>query len=128
MPADRQPAPSPAPTDTAAGGYVDLYLLPVPEAKMDAYREQAATFGAIVVEHGGLRYREVAGDDLGASLAVEAGTVLTAAIAEFASRAHRDEVMARVMADPRVEALMQGGSPADMDRMRHGGFATFVSA
>ena len=53
---------------------------------------------------------------------------MTAAVAEFTSRAHRDEVMERVLADPRVKALMEGESPADMSRMRYGGFAPFVVA
>jgi uncharacterized protein YbaA (DUF1428 family) len=53
---------------------------------------------------------------------------MTAAVAEFTSRAHRDEVMERVLADPRVKALMEGESPADMCRMRYGGFVPFVVA
>ena len=34
-------------------GYVDIYLLPVPEQNFEAYRQQAHTFGQIVKEHGG---------------------------------------------------------------------------
>ena len=109
-------------------GYVDIYLLPVPEARLEAYRQQASTFGAVAREHGALGYREFLGDDLGDRLAIEDGMVLTAAVAEFDSRAHRDEVMARVLEDPRVTALMQGEPVADMDRMRYGGFRTFVQA
>ena len=109
-------------------GYVDLYLLPVAERSIEGYREQATTFGAVAVEHGALGYREIRADDLGEGFAAEVrdGELLTAAVAEFRSREHRDEVMAKVLADPRVEALMQGESPADMSRMRYGGFATFV--
>jgi uncharacterized protein YbaA (DUF1428 family) len=109
-------------------GYVDLYLLPVPEEHLDAYREQAATFGAVAKEHGALSYREFRADDLGEGLAVGDGDVLTAAVAEFASRAHRDEVMEKVLKDPRVRALMEGEQLADMGRMRYGGFETFVRA
>jgi uncharacterized protein YbaA (DUF1428 family) len=110
--------------------YVDIYLLPVPEARLDEYREQAALFGAVAREHGALSYREFRGDDLderlGADLA--AGTVLTSAFAEFRSRAHRDEVMAKVLEDPRVSAMMEGEALADMSRMRYGGFELLVSA
>ena len=78
-------------------GYVDVYLLPVPEANLEPYRQQATTFGAVAKEHGALSYREFRGDDVGESLRVPDGRVLTVAVAEFDSRSHRDEVMAKVM-------------------------------
>ena len=108
-------------------GYVDIYQLPVPEQKLEAYREQATTFGKVAKEHGALSYREFLADDLGDGLSVDDGEVLTAAVAEFTSRAHRDEVMEKVMQDPRVTALMQGEDLADMSRMRYGGFEAFVT-
>ncbi len=116
-------------TDTSrtVDGYVDLYLLPVPEAKMDAYHQQATTFGVAVKEHGGLAYREFRADDLGEGFSAPDGTVLTAAVAEFSSREHRDEVMAKVLADPRMVAL-EGEPLADMSLMRYGGFRTFVDS
>ena len=53
---------------------------------------------------------------------------MTAAVVEFDSREHRDEVMGRVMEDPRVGAMTEGDQElADMDAMRYGGFETFVS-
>ena len=108
-------------------GYVDIYQLPVPEQNLEAYREQATTFGQVAKEHGALSYREFLGDDLGDGLSVKDGEVLTSAIAEFSSRAHRDEVMEKVMQDPRVTALMKGDDLADMSQMRYGGFEAFVS-
>lgn len=108
--------------------YVDLYLLPVRAAELDRYREQALVFGRVAVEHGALGYREFVGDDLHEVLEVEDGMVLTAAVAEFDSRAHRDAVMERVMADERVTALMAADSPADMSRMRYGGFRPLLRA
>ena len=109
------------------GNYVDIYLLPVPETNLDAYRQQATIFGQVAKEHRALSYREFLGDDVGEGLSVEDGTALTAAVAEFSSRTHRDQVMADVLADPRIEALMQGESPADMTRMRYGGFLPLVT-
>jgi uncharacterized protein YbaA (DUF1428 family) len=110
--------------------YVDIYLLPVPEARLNEYREQAATFGAVAREHGALSYREFRGDDLDEQFraGLGAGTVLTSAVAEFGSREHRDEVMAKVMADPRVTALTEGEPLANMAEMRYGGFELLVSA
>ena len=52
---------------------------------------------------------------------------MTVAVAEFTSRAHRDEVMAKVMDDPRVQLMMSAEQPADMGRMIYGGFAPLVS-
>jgi uncharacterized protein YbaA (DUF1428 family) len=107
-------------------GYVDIYLLPVPEGRLDDYREQATSFGTIVKEYGGLSYREFRADDAAGGFAVNAGLIMTAAVAEFESRAHRDDVMGKVMADPRVVAMTEGEDIADMSAMRYGGFETFV--
>ena len=108
-------------------GYLDIYLLPVPEQNLEAYRRQAITFGQVAKEHGALSYREFRGDDLDQNLKVEDGELLTAAVAEFESRAHRDEVMDKVMNDPRVTEIVEGEQVADMGQMRYGGFQTFVN-
>ena len=115
-----------ATTAGTAVGYVDIYLLPVPEQNVDAYREQATTFGSVAKEHGALSYREFLGDDLDEGMKAEEGRVLTSAVVEFTSRAHRDEVMKKVLEDPRVTALVEGEELADMGNMRYGGFKTFV--
>ena len=109
------------------GGYVDIYLLPVPAKNIEAYRRQATTFGQVAKQHGALSYREFRGDDLGDNFEVQDGELLTAAVAEFNSRAHRDEVMEKVMKDPRVTELVEGEELAHMDQMRYGGFQTFVN-
>ena len=113
---------------TTGEPYVDIYLLPVPEASLDTYRSQAISFGAVTREHGALSYREFVADAPGDNMRAEDGVVMTAAVVEFTDRAHRDAVMGAVMEDPRVEALMAAGSPADMSRMSYGGFETLVSA
>lgn len=114
---------------TEVKGYVDLYLLPVPEQRIEEYREQAQTFGGVARERGASSYREFRSDNLGEGFTAAAnGHLLTAAVVEFDSRAHRDEVMARVMEDPRVKAMMDVEPITDMDQMRYGGFQTFVAA
>ena len=110
-----------------AKGYVDIYLLPVREESIEAYREQATTFGSVAKEHGALGYREFRGDDLQEKFEAPEGQVLTAALAEFESRAHRDEVMEKVLADPRVKEMMGAEDLADMSQMHYGGFQTFVN-
>ena len=107
-------------------GYVDIYLLPVTQDRLDDYREQALVFGRVVKEYGGLSYREFRGDDVEGGFSLEDGLVMTAAVAEFESREHRDEVMGKVMKDSRVTALEDAEDIADMSRMRYGGFETFV--
>jgi uncharacterized protein YbaA (DUF1428 family) len=114
--------------DITADGYVDIYLLPIPERNVAAYKEQATLFGKVAREYGALRYREFRGDDLGDSLQVGKGDLLTAAVVDFKSRAHRDEVMAKVLCDARVEQLLDAEQLADVNRMSYGGFETFVSA
>jgi uncharacterized protein YbaA (DUF1428 family) len=107
-------------------GYVDIYLLPVREERLDEYRDQATSFGAIVKEYGGLGYREFRADDVEHGFATDDGLTMTAAVAEFESREHRDEVMGKVMEDPRVVAMSEGDQIADMSAMQYGGFETFV--
>ncbi len=113
---------------TTTDGYVDIYLLPIPERNVAAYQQQATLFGKVAREYGALSYREFRADDLGDSLKVADGDLLTAAVVDFKSRAHRDEVMAKVMTDARVEQLIDAEQLADMNRMSYGGFQTFVNA
>ena len=107
--------------------YIDLYLLPVREDKLDAYREQATAFGRVAREHGALSYREFRGDDPDGTFEAADGRLMTAAVVEFDSREHRDDVMATVMDDPRVTAMLGGEQLADMGAMRYGGFSPLVS-
>ena len=113
---------------TSTDGYVDIYLLPIPARNVAAYQQQATLFGTVAREYGALRYREFRADDLGESMQVGEGDLLTAAVVDFRSREHRDEVMAKVMGDERVAQLVDADPLADMNLMRYGGFETFVSA
>jgi uncharacterized protein YbaA (DUF1428 family) len=116
-----------ATTDAPVRGYVDIYLLPVPARNLEAYQQHATLFGTIAKEHGALSYREFRGDDLRGGMEVEDGDLLIAAVVDFESRAHRDDVMGKVMEDPRLAELVEGEQLADMSRMRYGGFETFVN-
>jgi len=112
------------PSDT----YIDVYLLPVKRDRLEDYSEQAAAFGAVAREHGALSYRELVCDDTGEGMNAGDGLVMTTAIVEFTSREHRDAVMEKVMADPRVAGMSDGGGTAEMSRMLYGGFAPLVTA
>jgi len=115
--------------------YIDGFVLPLPKDKVETYREIADKAGKIWLEHGALEYRECVLEDPDAKELVsfprlagarEGETVVIATIT-FLSRAHRDEVNAKVMADPRIhEACSSGDMPFDYTRMAYGGFQTIV--
>lgn len=114
--------------------YVDGYLLPVPRDRIEAYRLLAQRTGAIWREHGALAYHECVGDDLAvegmvpfpAQLATQPDETVVFAWIVFASRAERDRINARVLADPRLAGLAPGAVPFDCRRMVYGGFRTLV--
>lgn len=114
-------------SDTAER-FVDIYVLPVPADRIHEYAEQASLFGRVVRDCGGLSYREFRGTALGRLAEAGDGEVLTTAVAGFTSEALRDEVMGRVMEDPRVREQLEGEEVANMSRMNFGGFETFVEA
>ena len=44
--------------------YVDGFVVPVPKAKLDAYKEMATKAGALWREHGALEFKECVADDV----------------------------------------------------------------
>ncbi len=90
--------------------YVDGFIVPVPKAKLEAYKEMARTAGDVWMEHGALSYVECIGDDIPygemtsfprSVQATEEETVVFSWIT-YKDRASRDEILAKVMADPRL--------------------------
>ncbi len=115
--------------------YVDGFLLPVPTKNLSRYRAISRKAGKVWREHGALQYVEAVGDDLDAkfgvsftkTVKVKPGETVIFAWIVFKSRAHRDRVNAKVMADPRLGKSM-GPMPFDMKRMAYGGFKFLVNA
>jgi uncharacterized protein YbaA (DUF1428 family) len=113
--------------------YVDGFVLPVPRRNLRAYRRMAEKAGRIWQEHGALEYRECVGDDLDVKmgtpfprqLGLKRGETVVFSWIVYRSRAHRDEVNAKVMKDPRLAADAKG-MPFDAERMLYGGFETVV--
>jgi len=115
--------------------YVDGFVLPIAKDKQEIYRALAAKASVIWREHGALEYRECVLDDSSSgnflpfpklACAKDDETVVFAYIT-YNSRAHRDEVNAKVMADPRLQDMCgPDDSPFDWTRMACGGFATLV--
>lgn len=117
--------------------YVDGYVVPVPKDKIEDYRKIAEQAGKIWKEHGALEYTECALEDtedkgfcatFPAAFQVKEGETVVFAYVVYKDRAHRDEVNAKVMADPRLNEMCGPDStPFDCKRMAYGGFKAIVS-
>jgi uncharacterized protein YbaA (DUF1428 family) len=115
--------------------YVDGFLVPLPSRNLDAYRRQARKAGKIWREHGALEYRECIAEDVSRGkvtsfprgVQLKRGEVVVFSWIVFKSRAHRDRVNAKVLADPRLADLMDPKAmPFDGERMVYGGFEVIV--
>jgi uncharacterized protein YbaA (DUF1428 family) len=115
--------------------YVDGFVLPVPEKKLDVYRRMARKAGKVWRDHGALEYRECVADDVKPgkltsfpqSVKLKRGETVVFSWITYKSRAHRDRVNAKVMKDPRLAKMMDPKSnPFDMKRLIYGGFKVMV--
>lgn len=114
--------------------YVDGFVLPLPEKNVDAYRKQARLGGKVWMDHGALEYVECIADDVQPgtetsfpqAVKLKPGETVIFAYAVYKSRAHRDRVMKKVMADPRLAHMNPKTLPFDGMRMFWGGFKTLV--
>ena len=115
-------------------GYTDLFVVPVPKTNIDAYRKNAEQFLAVWREHGALSCVEVEADDAPVgkvtsfprSVDLKPDETVFVGIMTFRSRAHRDEVNAKAMKDPRMAGMDPKSMPFDTKRMFFGGFKPFV--
>jgi uncharacterized protein YbaA (DUF1428 family) len=127
--------------------YVDGFVLPLPTKNVEAYRRMAQKASKVWRKHGALEYRECVGDDLqtaatekgmkkvkgippfGRGVRLKRGETVVFAWIVFKSRAHRDQVNAKVMKDPAIAGMMDSGEmPFDVKRMQYGGFKVIVEA
>lgn len=119
--------------------YVDGFVMVVREENLPAYREMAEMGGKVWKKHGALEYMECVGDDLSPEMtgitfpemigAGQGETVVFSFIV-FNSRAHRDEVNAKVMSDPSMNDPKYKDMPMPFDakRMAYAGFRVIVDA
>jgi len=113
---------------TERGGYVDGFLVPVPEGKLDAYKELAAKAAKIFREYGALRDVEALGTDIPdgkvtdfrRAVKAEDGERVFFSFIEWPDKAHRDEAWKKVMEDERMKP--EGDMPFSGQRMIWGGF------
>jgi uncharacterized protein YbaA (DUF1428 family) len=114
--------------------YVDVYLLPVPEENLPAYKKIATAAGKVFIKNGAISYREYVASDLETQgvmpfpkkIKLKEGETLVYAAVEFKSEAHRNKTMKAIMADPALQATMPTEKIFDYKRMVYGGFKILV--
>lgn len=117
--------------------YVEGFVIPIPKKNVPAYRRMARVAGKVWRDHGALEYRECVGDDLKVKMGiafprlakVKTGETVVFSWIVYKSRAHRKQVNAKVMKDPRLAKFMDPKAmPFDFKRMAYGGFKVLVEA
>ncbi len=115
--------------------YVEIFVVPVPNKNIEAYRKQAELFVKVWCEHGALSCIEVEADDVPAgkitsfpqSVALKPDETVFVGIITYRSRGHRDEVKGLAMKDPRMSGMNPKTMPFDGMRMFWGSFKPFVA-
>ena len=110
------------------GGYVDGFVVPVPEGKLDAYKQLAEKAAKIFREYGALRDIEAVSDDVPhgkvtdfyRAVKAEEGEKVFFSFIEWPDKATRDEAWKKVMEDERMKP--EGDLPFVGERMFWGGF------
>jgi uncharacterized protein YbaA (DUF1428 family) len=110
--------------------YVDGFVIPVSRDKVEAYKAQARKAGEVFKEYGALSFVECIGDDVPYGKLTSFPRAVQASDDEivmfswivYRSRAERDAISEKVMADPRL----QGELPFDARRMIFGGFEAWL--
>lgn len=115
--------------------YVDGFVLAVPKKNLAAYRRLASKAGKIWMEFGALQYVESVADDVkpGKSTSfpqavkLKPDEVVVFSWIVYKSRAQRDRINKKVMADPRLADMMDPKAlPFDGKRMIFGGFKSLI--
>ncbi len=115
--------------------YVDGFVIAVPKNRLDDYTRMAQLGRDLWMELGAVSYVENVGDDVPygeltsfprAVLATDDEVVVFSWIT-YKSREERDEIVKKVMSDPRMKEF-EKDMPFDGKRMIYGGFNTIVQA
>jgi uncharacterized protein YbaA (DUF1428 family) len=116
------------------GSYSDGFVVPVPEAKRDAYRELAAKMAKVFREHGATRVVEAIADDVShgkvtdfyRAVKAEDGETIVFSFIEWPDKATRDAAWAKIMADESMKP--EGDMPFSGQRMFWGGFDNILDS
>ncbi|WP_195758361.1 DUF1428 domain-containing protein [Kangiella sp. HZ709] len=111
--------------------YIDGFVLPISNDKLENYRQLVEQVAKIWKEHGALDYREFIGDDLNLEgvrsfvelNSVEKNQAVIFGWVIFNSKQERDLINKKVASDPRMLKLVeQFDSGFDAKKMFYGGF------
>jgi uncharacterized protein YbaA (DUF1428 family) len=116
-------------------GYVDGYVLPVPDGNKDAYRQLAQKASGLFIEHGATRVVEAWGDDVPDGKVTDYtraahkkdGETVVYSWVEWPSKDARTAGWEKMMADERMKPDPEN-NPFDGARMIYGGFEPIVEA
>ena len=117
----------------ARGGYMDGFVVPVPEGNKEAYRAMAQKGSEVFQEYGALRVVEAWGDnvtdgkvtDFKRATQAKDGETVVFSFIEWPDKGTRDKAWEKVMADPRMQPD-KDNMPFDGQRMFWGGFMPVV--
>lgn len=114
--------------------YIEAFVFPVPKKYLKSYQAVAKKSAKAWKKYGALEYVEAVAHDapkgkvtsFPRSVKLKSSETVVVGHVIYKSRAHRDQVMKKIMAD---EALMKTweSMPIDGMRMIFGGFKTFVT-
>jgi uncharacterized protein YbaA (DUF1428 family) len=118
---------------TGKGGYVDGFVVPVPDGKKDVYRAMAAKASTVFKEYGAVSVVEAWGDDVPHGKTTDFYRATQATASErvvfswiiWPDKATRDKAWKACMDDPRMKP---DESPFDEQRMFWGGFEPILDA
>ena len=110
------------------GGYTDGFVVPVPEANTEAYREMAAKMAKVFRQHGATRVIEALSDDVPRgkvtdfyrAVKAEDGEQVVFSFIEWPDKETRDQAWQKIMADESLKP--EGEMPFNGQRMFWGGF------
>ncbi len=114
------------------GGYVDGFVVPVPEGKREAYRQLASKMAKVFRQHGASRVVESIADDVDhgkvtdfyRAVKAEDGETVVFSFIEWPDKATRDQAWQNIMADESLKP--EGDMPFNGQRMFWGGFDTLL--
>ena len=113
--------------------YVDGFVIPVPQDRLEDYKRMARTCQPIWKEYGAIGYAECVGDDVPygeltsfpRAIRAENGELVILSWVIWPNKAHRDDANAKIQKDPRLKEMMEN-SPFNPKRMIFGGFEPFL--
>jgi uncharacterized protein YbaA (DUF1428 family) len=113
---------------SAGGDYTDGFVVPVPEAKREDYRQLAAKMAKVFRQHGASRVVEAFGNDVPKgevtdfyrAVKAEDGEGVVFSFIEWPDKSTRDEAWKAIMADESLKP--EGDMPFSGQRMFWGGF------